>query len=126
MKVAFGGSDGDRRGIGQLRADVFLALLSGTSTATESPADTTRRQVTDTPARHDAGWTGVDDAVADAIAQAARDQLTELPDELAEHDVPERHDLPGRDVPERYQRLAELIAQAGECIADSLTRLKIP
>jgi hypothetical protein len=106
-------SDGDRRGIGQLRADVFLALLSGTLTATEPTADSTRRPITETPSRQDDDWTGVDDAVADAIAQAARDELAAIPD-----------DLPGRDVPERHRRLAELIAQAGECIAHSLTGLK--
>jgi hypothetical protein len=108
-------SDGDRRGIGQLRADVFLALLCGTLTTTEPPAHNTCRHVTEIPARHDDDWTCVDDAIADAIAQAARDQLTALPDEH-----------PGPDVPERHQRLAELIAQAGERIAGSLAGPKTP
>ncbi|MDN3356878.1 HNH endonuclease signature motif containing protein [Actinomadura sp. DC4] len=102
-------SDGDRRAIGQLRADVFLGLLSGTLHTGEPSSDGTRRPAAVTPSGGEEGWTGVDDAVADAIARAARTQLGAL----SEHAVPERH-----------QRLARLITQAGECIAGSLTGLK--
>jgi Domain of unknown function (DUF222) len=72
-------SDGDRRGRGQLRADVFLALLSGTLTTTEPPADGgVSRPSGEASRRREDGWTMVDDAVADVIAQATRDQLTAL------------------------------------------------
>lgn len=72
--------DGDGRSIGQLRADVFLALLRGTLTATAPPADTTAPPA---PARSGhrepcVGWSGADDAVADVIATTARAELTAL------------------------------------------------
>jgi Domain of unknown function (DUF222) len=135
-------TDGDRRGIGQLRADVFLGLLSGTLTTTEPPADPTRHQTTGTPDRHEDGWTGLDDAIADTIAQIARDHLTTLSGGLPVRGVRhqefgellawagrDRLDCPadglsGRSVSERYQGLGELIAQAGQRITDCLAGLK--
>jgi hypothetical protein len=126
-------SDGDRRGAGQLRADVFLALLSGTLTTIEPPTGACRPPA-ETPVRREDGWTAVDDAVADIIAQAARDQLTALtsrrPTGLVD-DPPVRHrglaavigELP-RELPWRHRGLAALVTQAGERIAGSLTGLK--
>ncbi|MGH3377844.1 MAG: DUF222 domain-containing protein [Actinoallomurus sp.] len=108
--------DGDSRGIDQLRADVFVALLRGTLTATESPADTTVRSLSeqagrcDVADRRDAGWSGVDDAVADVIAAAARAEFTGL----------------ASDLPDRHRRLGVLIAQAGVRVTEALTALRAP
>jgi Domain of unknown function (DUF222) len=106
-------TDGDQRGIGQIRADVFLALLCGTLTTTQPPADPTHQLAAPLTRQHD-DWTAADDAVADAIAHAAREQLTTMPG----------HAVPGHAVPGRHQQLAELIAQAGERITDALAGLK--
>jgi Domain of unknown function (DUF222) len=78
--------DGDHRGIDQLRADVFLALLRGTLTNTDPVADTSERPIGQTTREDgtgngsgsDPGWSGVDDAVADIIADAVRTELTAL------------------------------------------------
>jgi hypothetical protein len=150
---------GDRRGIGQLRADVYLALLSGTlrPTTDGTPCPTTddtqpslaegaQRSLADGPryppvgAAHPSladrghqspadpahrpravpgsaaspatgnehGWTEVDDAVADVIAQEAREQLAAL----------------SGDLPERHRELPALLAQAADRIAASLIDLK--
>jgi hypothetical protein len=104
-------TDGDERAIPQLRADAFLALLTGTLT-TPSPATTTDRAqsdgttaqmaatpdhpvtvtltgtgsahhpATDATIRTETGWTETDDAIADLIAGFARDHLTHLTDHL--------------------------------------------
>ena len=60
--------DGDRRAIGQLRADVFLALLRGTLTTTEPPATSAGRPICDPASSNpascdraapaDRGWAG--------------------------------------------------------------------
>jgi hypothetical protein len=100
--------DGDRRGFGQLRADVFLALLRGTLTTTEPPADSVDRPVGESAASTNEGWTGVDDAVAEVIARAARERLSEFAGQL----------------PERHRELPTLIAHAGERITASLAGLK--
>jgi Domain of unknown function (DUF222) len=105
--------DGDSRGIDQLRADVFVALLRGTLTTTEPPADTTafpaepvgRREPVD---GRDAGWSGVDDAVADVIAAAVRAEFTAL----------------ASDLPDRHRGLGLLIAQAGARVTESLAALR--
>ncbi|WP_345465914.1 HNH endonuclease signature motif containing protein [Actinoallomurus oryzae] len=70
--------DGDGRGIDQLRADVFLGLLRGTFATSEPPADTTERPTPKPPATGEPGWTAVDDAIADVIADAARTELAIL------------------------------------------------
>lgn len=115
-------SDGDRRAIGQLRADVFLALLSGTLTTTEPAADKPGE-----PAAHAAiepaavrtslsfepAWTGTDDAVADLITRASRNELTLLTTDRTSGGLPLQH-----------RELATLVTQAGERIAGALTELK--
>lgn len=103
-------SDGDSRGIDQLRADVFVALLRGTLPTTEPPADTAERSIGEPAAPRDIGWSGVDDAVADVIAEAARAELTLL----------------SKDLPDRHRRLGILIAQAGERISESVTGVRAP
>jgi hypothetical protein len=115
-------SDGDQRGIDQLRADVFLALLRGTLNTTQPPADTTQHPRE--PAGPSSGvrppesaapvWDRVDDAVADVIAEAARAELAAL--------TRARLDLP--ELPERHHQIAVLIAQAGARITDSLAVLR--
>jgi hypothetical protein len=100
--------DGDQRGIGQLRADVFLALLRGTLTTTEPPAGSVDRPLGESAASTNEGWTGVDDAVAEVIARAARERLSEFAGQL----------------PERHRELPTLIAHAGERITASLAGLK--
>jgi Domain of unknown function (DUF222) len=88
--------DGDSRSIGQLRADVFLALLRGTLTTTAPPADVAARLPADRADRRDVGWSGVDDTAADVIAAAVRTELTAL----------------GSDLPDRHRHLGPRIAQA--------------
>jgi hypothetical protein len=100
--------DGDGRGIDQLRADVFVALLRGTLRTTEPPADTAGRLIGEPATRNEPGWTGMDDAVADVIAEAARTELTALTD----------------DLPERHGDIGELIARAGERLTESLAGLR--
>jgi hypothetical protein len=100
--------DGDGRGIDQLRADVFVALLRGTLTTTEPATDTADRPIGEPPTRNEPGWTGVDDTVADAIAEAARTELTALTDGL----------------PERHRDIGVLIARAAERVTRSLTDLR--
>ncbi|WP_329238819.1 HNH endonuclease [Actinoallomurus sp. NBC_01490] len=93
--------DGDDRKIDQLRADVFLGLLRGTFTTSEPPADTTDRP-TSTPATGEPGWTSVDDAIAEVIADAARTELTTLTHALGAPRQGIRRDITG---------VGELIAQ---------------
>lgn len=106
--------DGDGRGIGQLRADVFVALLRGTLTVTEPPADTTASARVERTCRcavageRDAGWSDVDDAVADVIAATVRAQFTSIT----------------LDVPDRHRGLGLLIAQAGARVKESLAGLR--
>ncbi|HZE29827.1 MAG TPA: DUF222 domain-containing protein [Actinoallomurus sp.] len=126
-------SDGDRRGAGQLRADVFLALLSGTLTTTEPPTGACRPPA-ETPVRRKDGWTAVDDAVADIIAQTARDQLTVLttrsPTGLLDDPSVRHRGLAAviaelhRELPWRHRGPAALVTQAGERMAGPLTGLK--
>ena len=111
--------DGDERGIGRLRADVFLALLRGTLKTTEPPADPSQPSTTsttgaaggsagDSVAGKEPAWTGVDDLVADVIAQTARAELGAFT----------------RDLPGRHRELGPLIAHAGQCLTASLTGLR--
>jgi hypothetical protein len=100
--------DGDARGIDELRADVFLALLRGTLTTIEPPAATADRRIGEPPTRNEPGWTGVDDAVADVIAETARAELTALTG----------------DLPERHRDIGALITQAGQRISESLAGLR--
>jgi hypothetical protein len=104
-------TDGDPRALGQLRADVFLALLSGTLTTTQPPTDPTALPAVHGATRKDDDWTAIDDAVADAIAGATRTHISGLLDELPAGDA-------------RHRGLSDLIAQAGERIADSLADLR--
>jgi hypothetical protein len=69
--------DGDTRKIDQLRADVYLALLRGTLTTTEPPADSTDRPA-DPGGRSEPGWSDADDTAADVIAEATRTELDAL------------------------------------------------
>jgi hypothetical protein len=101
--------DGDDRGIGQLRADVFLALLRGTLTTTEPPADSTAPFPAERAGRRDVDWSGIDDAAADTIAAAVREEFTAL----------------ASDVPDRHRRLGLLIAQAGARVTESLAALRV-
>jgi hypothetical protein len=101
--------DGDGRRIDQLRADVFLALLRGTLRTTEPPADTSARPCAGPAVARDLGWSGTDDAIADAIAGAARTALSGL----------------ASDLPVRHRQVGALIAQAGARISESLAALRI-
>ncbi|WP_185792643.1 HNH endonuclease [Actinoallomurus bryophytorum] len=101
--------DGDGRRIDQLRADVFLALLRGTLRTTEPPADTSDRLVAGPDIPPDLGWSGTDDAIADAIAGAARTELSAL----------------ASDLPTRHRHVGALIAQAGTRITESLAALRV-
>jgi hypothetical protein len=122
--------DGEDRSIDQLRADVFLGLLRGTLTTTEPPADTTTRPAQATTAAADPGWTSVDDAIAGAIAEAARAELAALTGAL----VAEAHAHDGEfptaaaegHLPERHRDPGPLIIQAGERIHRSLAELRQP
>jgi hypothetical protein len=99
-------ADGDTRGIGQLRADVFLGLLHGRKDFPDTPATTTVPP--DAPG--DRAWTDLDDLTAAAIARAAHkalDRLTARP-------------------PDRHRDIAALLVRAGERISASLTDLKAP
>lgn len=98
--------DGDDRPIDRLRADVFLALLRGTLTTTQPPAHSTDQHVAQSSTGDDSAWTDADDAIAAAVADRARAELTAL-----------TGGLPGRDV-------GILVARAGERIAASLAGLK--
>jgi hypothetical protein len=71
------------------------------------------------------------DAVSDAIAHVARDQLntlTDQPSKLVAQAARDRLTLPGEhpgpDRPERHHELADLITRAGERITDALAGLK--
>lgn len=99
--------DGDERPIDRLRADVFLALLRGTLTTAEPPADASSRSG-EPPVEENAGWTDTDDRIADAVADLARAELTALTG----------------DLPERHGNVRMLIAQAGQRITASLSGLK--
>lgn len=100
--------DGDSRGIGQLRADVFLALLRGTLTTTTPPADTIARPQADQAGPRDVSWSGVDDMAADIIAATVRAEFTAL----------------GSDLPDRHRDLGTLIAQAAADVTESLAALR--
>ncbi|GLY79821.1 hypothetical protein [Actinoallomurus iriomotensis] len=56
---------------------MFLGLLRGTFVTGEPPADTTDRPTLG-PATGNPGWTALDDAIADIIADVARTELTAL------------------------------------------------
>ncbi len=115
-------SDGDDRGIDQLRADVYLAILRGTLTPTTAPADPTTadrptadpttadRPTADPTAADNPAWTAVDDDVADIIAHTARTQLHTLTD----------------DLPERHRNLGPLLTHATQRITATLTGLRQP
>jgi hypothetical protein len=109
--------DGDSRSIGQLRADVFLALLRGTLTTTAPPADTTARPPDDHADHRDAGagwsdvgagWSDADHTVADAIAATVRAEFTAL----------------GAGLPDPRRRLGPLIVQAAAEVTASLAALR--
>jgi hypothetical protein len=140
---------GDDRKIGQLRADVLLGLLRGTFTPSEPPADTTDRPASPTAAG-EPGWTAIDDAIADVVAEVARTELTTLTTALGaphqdthrdiadvEHLIAQtgthiNRSLAGRFVPsrsknvlpERHHDIGGLIAQAGARISRSLADLR--
>ena len=140
--------DGDDREIDQLRADVFLGLLRGTFTPSEPPADTTDRPAS-VPAAGDPGWTSVDGAIADVIADVARTELTTLTNALgaprqgAQRDIIDVEHLitqtathinrslvkqfvpgPTKDLPERHHDIGGLIAQAAARMNRSLADLR--
>jgi uncharacterized protein DUF222 len=103
--------DGDGRSIGQLRADVFLALLRGALTTTVPPADAAAaRPAEDQGDRRKAGvgWSGADDVVADAVAVTVRAELTALVS----------------DLPDPRHRLRPLAAQAAAEVTASLAGLR--
>lgn len=102
--------EGDGRSIGQLRADVFLALLRGTLTTTAPPADTYTRTPADHADHRDAGagWSDADDTAADVIAATVHAELTAL----------------GTDLPDPRRRLGPLIVQAAAEITASLAALR--
>jgi len=102
--------DGDGRSIGQLRADVFLALLRGTLTTAAPPADTAARPPDDHAGHRDpgVGWSDADDMAADAIAATVRAEFTAL----------------GADLPDPQRRFGPLIVQAAGEVAASLAALR--
>jgi Domain of unknown function (DUF222) len=146
--------DGDDRGIEQLRADVFLALLRGTLVPPEPAAELLReppaepptdRSVGEAPPVRVPGWNAVDDAVADVIARIARAELAALADGVrGQHcDVglitsqAEEHmtsqvggQITGSPpaftagLPQRHHDIEALIRQAGKRITGALADLR--
>lgn len=113
-------NDGDARGIDQLRADVYLALLRGdlptqsqcvppqpAGVPITSAAERTRPRTSAlSTAAGRPGWSAADDQVAEVIAMAARAELGTLAHHL--------HD----------QQLGAVTAQAGRRIGQALAPLK--